>query len=60
MAKALNQQFDPRCIIHVCNTISLTTYMQKMSYVRGVQTIISIPKLGLPPKFTIDTTKNQL
>jgi hypothetical protein len=50
LAKALDQQFDSRCIIFVCNVISLVTYMPRMNYVGGVQTIISIPKLGPLPK----------
>jgi hypothetical protein len=42
--KALHQQFDPGCVIHICNTISFVKDVQIMSSTRGVQTIISTLK----------------
>jgi hypothetical protein len=53
--KFLGKGFKPKnwskCIIHICNMFSLTTYVQRMSFARGVQTIISTLKLGPLPKF---------
>jgi hypothetical protein len=54
------QQDDLASIIHTYNAISLARDMQKMSYVGGVQTILSTPTLKLPPKFEIDATRTQL
>jgi hypothetical protein len=51
LVKVSNQQFDPRCIIHACNAISLATYVQRMSFATSVQSILLILKLGPPPKF---------
>jgi hypothetical protein len=57
LAKVSHQQFDQG---GVCNVISFATCVQKMSFVGGVQTIISTLKLWLPPKSARATTRTQL